>query len=193
MRKALLLPFVLALACFGQSQYVQTTTSNGVITFTNVSGQAIIGAVGTIYFDGKPTGTNNLMYDHFFDADGWPAGGVHSDFDTKNQPTDTPMNYTVTLTYIQFADGSSWGDKTTAANMFTHRTMAGTVLQTLDAVSGDNSQFVAALNVKQTDPDMDKSYARYRWLNTNVGTAEAITQVKTRYATGQARINSGKF
>ena len=193
MRKALLLPLLLTLACFGQSQYVQTTISNGVLTFTNVSGQAIVGAVGTIYLNGKPTGTNNLMYDHFFDADGWAVNGVHDDFDTKEKPDSVPQPYSVTWTYIQFADGSSWGDKTTAANMFAHRTMAEAVLQTLNSVSGDATQFVAALNAKQTDPDMDRLYARYRWLNTNAGAAEAITQVRTRYATGQARINSGKF
>ena len=181
MRKALLLPLLLTIACFGQNQYVQATKNNGVITFTNVSGQAIIGAVGTIYLDGKSTGTNNLMYDHFFDADGWAVNGVHSDFDTKEKPDSVPQPYSVTWTYIQFADGSTWGDKTTAVSMFSYRAMAGQVLQTLNSVSGDATQFVATLNVKQTDTDMDRLYARYRWLNTNAGTAEAITQVKTRY------------
>lgn len=196
--KNFLLALVLALSCLAQSQYVQITKNNGVLTYKNVSGQTIIGIVGSINLDGKPTGANsqfgvyNFMQDNFFDAEGF-AAGTSFDFDTKGAPDETPRNYSVTLTYIQFADGSSWGDKTTAASMFTHRTMAQTVLQTLNNATATDTQFIAALNVKQTDPDMDKSYARYRWLQQNVGTAEAITQVKTRYATGMARINSGKF
>ncbi len=187
-----------AISCVAQTQYVKITKNNGVLTFTNVSGQAIVGIVGSVNLNGRPTGTNtsfgtnNFMQDNFFDAEGF-AAGASFDFDTKNQPTDTPRNYSVTLSYIQFADGSSWGDRTTAENMFSHRAMALSVLQNLNNASADNAQFLAALNTKQTDPDMDKAYSRYRWLQQNVGTAEAVAQVKTRYAAAQSRINSGKF
>ncbi len=184
---------LLSLTGFAQNPYVQLTKNNGVLTFTNVSGQAIVGIVGSITLNGKPTGKpDNFLQDNFFDAEGF-AAGTSFDFDTKNIPDETPRNYSVSITYIQFADGSSWGNKTTADRMFAHRAMAQFVLQTLNNAAGDNAQFLAALNTKQTDPAMDKAYSRYRWLQKNIGTAEAIAQVKTRYTAAQARINSGRF
>ncbi len=184
---------LLSLTGFAQNPYVQLTKNNGVLTFTNVSGQAILGIVGSITVNGKPTGKpDNFLQDNFFDAEGF-AAGTSFNFDTKGTPDETPKNYSVTITYIQFADGSSWGDKTSADRMFTHRAMAQSVLQTLNNVAGDTTQFLAALNTKQVDPSMDKAYSRYRWLQQNIGTAETIAQVKTRYAAAEARINSGKF
>lgn len=88
------------------------TSKSGIITVTNTTPKTILAYAFTMASNGH---TSPMFHDYCFNPDGFPAGA----FDTTNTVTDeyratgrpTPQ-LILTAIYVQFTDGSSWGDPT---------------------------------------------------------------------------------
>lgn len=194
--KKLLLAFILTAAmltsCAAQTQYVTTTTKNGVVHFQNVSGRSIIMMVGTISLDGQPTGTNNYVHDFFFQS-GWQNGDT-MDLDTKEGDSAPVYNYAVHLTFIQFDDGSIWGDKAAAKDALAIRWGKLAYMRGLINAASSEAEFVAALNKKvAAGSPAEAAQNRIQGMRSRAGAATTIVKVKELLANANARANSGKF
>jgi hypothetical protein len=171
-----------------QSAYIEQTNKAGVVSLKNVSGQPIVMIVGTILLDGKPTGTNNYTRDFFFKTPGFLNGDVTED-DTNYAPNQPVQSYNIKVTYLQFEDGSEWGDKKTAQDAFAKRAASLAYLQNLTAASDTQANFLAVLNRPQEPgPNEAATQRHYPTILREVGTPTTIAYVKERLAAATSRM-----
>lgn len=178
---------LLASAAFAQ---VKTTTKDGVITFTNTSKKTIILVTGDLQLDGKKTGP--FAHEFLFKKLGWPAGDAF-DLDTKNDGE--IKNYSIVVKFIQFEDGTIWGDPTTesAKDALEKRTGTLAFLPSLATVS-DEAEFMTVLTSKQVPGSAaEAAERRFQSIQAQVGTATALANARDRYAAAIARHNLWSF
>lgn len=171
---------MLSVPLMAQSAYLQQTNDNGVISLKNVSGRTIVPIVGNILLNGKVTSApGNFVAEFFFKTLGFPANETHSE-DTKSGDGKA-YDYRIEVTFIQFEDGSSWGNKDAAKDALARRAASVAFLQSL-MDSPDNPKLNGSWEQK-----------RCQGMVRDAGKAAALTNEKERYAATMARINSGKF
>jgi hypothetical protein len=121
MKKALALVALLASSLAVAQNPIKVISSNGVLTFKNVSTKTVILVAGHTVFSTPGAIENgktllkqydgNLAHEFLFKEKGFPAGESF-DLDTKDGSVPNNMSsYTATITFVQFEDGSTWGDR----------------------------------------------------------------------------------
>jgi hypothetical protein len=80
--------------------------------------------------------------------------------------------------YVQFVDGSAFGDETTAEDIFRIRSVILDTLQRLDR-AGNDQRFLALLGQKIQPDAVDSFLEAVRYTRKNRGTAAARAQVRT--------------
>lgn len=110
---------LLSVASFAQSPYIKVTASPdaGTITFQNISRQTILAFVSqavemnqsrsATIVNGKVVG--RYRHDFYFKRSGFPAGGS-AVLETRPSPEFPAPKVTAEVLFIQFEDGSTWGD-----------------------------------------------------------------------------------
>lgn len=189
---------VLLLSVFAAAQttYISTVQGvDGVLTMTNTSPQSIILAVGQIKLDGRATGP--YVHEAFFGTMGWTPGMTES-FDGRDpQVTTAVPNYSIEFTYLQFDDGSSWGDKTAPAvrDALSRRAARLKYLQNLVQQAGnspDSFQKALIAPLSSTAPELSMQRKYVGIIGTD-GLSAAIDNARKSLARTMVRVNSGKF
>lgn len=184
MRKALLLCLLFALPVFAQS--VSVTKSNGVFTFTNTGNKQIVLIVGDLTFEGSKA-VMPFAHESIFKQSLTKPGAAESFEDSGNLGN-------LAITFVQFADGSTWGDPngSSAQYALARRRAALAYLPTL-ANAGTEAGFVLALNQSQADPNAAKERRRYQADLATGGAAVAWANAKARWGMAQSRSSLWNF
>lgn len=176
---------LVAVAASAQSPITTSKSLNG-LTFTNATGKAIILAIGTSQFPGGMSGV--YVHEAFFGTTGWVSGDTETF--VQDDPKEVPP-IDVNFTYVQFDDGSEWGDRSTAKAALDRRAAKLKYLQTLVARAAVSEHaFTTTLADSQAEASAQHKYMAI--VNTD-GTKAAIDSAKRSLARAMARVNSGKF
>ena len=186
---------VLATSAFGQAgSGLRVTTSNGIVTFTNVGAQPIMAIVAEAQRNDEPIVTP--IHEYFFKPS-LMAVGEKWDFDMVAQEDRArwggklpPTKLTGRATYVQFADGSGWGDASSEAakQLFSRRATGLDAYTRLDAayLSGGEAGFLAELEKPQSGW-ADSLYRTVQSEVHDVGAVPAAAHVHQRLLSANAR------
>jgi hypothetical protein len=171
-----------------------TSSSNFNVKARNVSGKAIVLLLASFDYAGPHGGRTRhpVQIDHFF----WGAIAPGDSFvlaRSRSRRRTFPLEAAdepkaeVGIEYVQFVDGSSFGDETAAEDILGLRPVILEALRRLDAAT-DKEEFLARLAKKIQPDDADRFLEAFRQTQKNYGTAVARTQVHTGLivATGRA-------
>jgi len=170
-----------------------TSSSNFKVKARNVSGKAIVLLLA--YFDetGPHGGSTHhpIEIDHFF----WGAIAPGHSFvlaSSRSRRRTYPLETAdepkaeVSIQYVQFVDGSSFGDETAAKDILGLRPVILEALRRLDAAT-DKEEFLARLAQKIQPDDADRFLGAFRQTQKNYGTAAARAQVHTGLIVARGR------
>jgi hypothetical protein len=170
-----------------------TSSSNFKVEARNVSGKAIVLLLA--YFDeAGPRGGRThhpVQIDHFFWGKIPPRVSFvlargRSGRRTYRLETAVEPKAEVGVEYVQFVDGSTFGDETAAKDMLGLRRVILEALRRLDTVTG-KEEFLAQLAQKIQPNDADRFLETFRQTQKNYGTAVARAQVHTGLIVAEGR------
>jgi hypothetical protein len=170
-----------------------TSSSNFKVKARNVSGKAIVLLLA--YFDetGPHGGRTHhpVEIDHFFwgaiaPGDSFVLARSRSRRRTFPPATVAEPKAEAGVEYVQFMDGSSFGDETTAKDILGLRPVILEALRRLDAAT-DKQEFLARLVQKIQPDDADRFLEAFRQTQKNYGTAVARAQVHTGVIVAEGR------
>jgi len=170
----------------------------GTVTVRNIAGKSALALVLTI-----KTATSEMRYSHdFFFKKGGLApeetfdipigGGLTFTFNAMT----TKARADAELRFIQFDDGSTWGDKAAAESLIADRARVEVYLRGLLAAYTDQGErgLVSAL---RTPPHLHSSayevYQRLMRMQKESGTAATLEGIRTRLKVAADREATGKF
>jgi hypothetical protein len=181
--KKLILLCLLTMPLFAQS--VKVTKANSTFTFANSGTKPIVLVVGDLKFSNGMS--MPFAHENIFKQSLTMPGDSESFEDPGNDAT-------LTITFVQFGDGTTWGDPSgkSAQSALARRTAALTYLPTL-ANSGTEEGFVSVLNQPQTNTYTVKEQRRYQADVASGGASVAWANVKARWAVAQSRSSLWKF
>jgi hypothetical protein len=170
-----------------------TSSSNFKVKARNVSGKAIVLLLA--YFDetGPHGGSTHhpIEIDHFF----WGAIAPGHSFvlaSSRSRRRTYPLETAdepkaeAGVEYVQFVDGSSFGDETAAKDILGLRPVILEALRRLDAAT-DKEEFLARLAQKIQPDDADRFLEAFRQTQKSYGTAVARAQVHTGLIVAKSR------
>jgi hypothetical protein len=181
--KNMLIFLLLTAAAFAQSPVSVTVTKNS-LTYTNTSTKDIVLVIGSETYshgDVTPFGMDSID-----NAQAFQAGATHS----MSFPDEDPAA-TAKVTFVQFADGTTWGDSTTKEAQFA-KNKRQAKLSFLSALSNtaNTDDFVAQLG-KMPQNSGAANFVRQQI--TSVGADLARQHVLKRYSIAQTRQNLWAF
>jgi hypothetical protein len=167
------------------SQSVTVTKANSVFTFANYGKKPIVLIVGDLQFSNGPV--MPFAHENLFKQNLVLPGDSESFEDPGNQAS-------LTITFVQFGDGTTWGDPGGKSAQFAlaRRQAALAYLPTL-ANAGTEEGFVTALNQPQTNTNTVKEQRRYQADVASGGASVTWANVKARWAAAQSRSSLWKF
>jgi hypothetical protein len=175
---------------------IKVTSANGVFTFTNVSKKTIILVAGHTSFS-TPTLDENgnetpiqlpgtLVHEYMFKKKGFPVGDSF-DIDTKDDGKVYP--YTANITFVQFEDGSTWGDRNdSAAQIALQMRNESLSFLSILASATDEQSFLTILSQQTSD-----AARRFQQTRHGVGTTAAFANAKDRWAAAVSRRSMWSF
>lgn len=175
---------VLAVAmAHAQASPVAITKSGNTYTFKNVSKKTI-----TLVVADQNWAANHItggVVDFLFQERGFAPG------DTYDQPSNSKS---VTLTFVQFSDGTTWGTSSgeSAQEALAKRKAILAYLPSL-ANAADETEFTAALNQPQTDEKVKLIQKMYQMDVASSGASVAWNAAKLRWSVAQLRTNLWNF
>lgn len=158
---------------------------------TNVSGKGIVFMSVRFREAGTRGGgiLHNIQFDNFFrDEEIAPdetfvldrsPGGIRTVCCINPLQSGTDPVAELSVLYVEFADGSTYGDKSEAASILTRRSLIAKRLGELDAVRG-NEAFVLLLGQKLESEDAEGFFASLRRVQNSQGTAVARALVHSK-------------
>ena len=189
----------------GTASFTELIVANSVkssssfkVDAQNVCEKAIILVLA--YFDeAGPHGVGThqvIQLDHFFWGDiapgvsfvlarSRPRRRTSADQIRPLRPADEPKAE-ISVQYVQFADGSTFGDETTAKGILGLRRVILEALRRLDTAAG-KEEFLALLAQKIQSDDADGFLETFRQTKKNYGTAAARAQVHTGLSVAERR------
>jgi len=180
----------------------------GELKFTNTSSLNIVSfeAVAILRCKGSSPFPINYHFDRlFFEARGLPseesvshfvptADSQESRFDATAAPT--PSHVDVEILFVQFEDGSTWGDSRVIGKLRVRRQKIESVLNRLASASDDqefDSTLTAILSATPQDPVAYTTAYKIGMVRKNSGTESARASVRERLRVAGEREASGKF
>jgi hypothetical protein len=196
----------------GTASFTERIIANSVISSShfrvearNVSGKGIL--LQLAYFDGVgPHGGgvhHVIQIDHFFWGDIAPGdsfvlarsgprerSSASTDRVSPLQPADEPKAE-VSVQYVQFVDGSTFGEETIAKERLEVRSVILDALRRLDN-AGSEKVFRALLAQKIQPDDADSFLEAFRHTEKHRGTAAARAQVRTGLTVADERVSASR-
>jgi len=175
-----------------------TSSSNFLVEARNVSGKAIILLLG--YFDEAGPyggGTRHLIeVDHFFWGEidpglsfvlarSHPGTRILDLHASPSEPVSAPKAE-VNVEYVEFLDGSSYGDATVANDIHEMRTVMFDALRRIDR-AGSTEEFQGLLEEKIQPDAADSLLAAIRHTEKRYGVAAARRQIHTAIFVAEQR------
>ena len=189
----------------GTASFTELIVANSVkssssfkVDAQNVCEKAIILVLA--YFDeAGPHGVGThqvIQLDHFFWGDiapgvsfvlarSHPGRRTSADQISPLRPADEPKAE-ISVQYVQFADGSTFGDETTAKDILGTRSAILDALRRLDNARS-NKEFLALLAQKIQPDDADSFLETFRHTEKHLGTAAARAQLRTGLTVADGR------
>jgi len=193
MRKISLVPILLlATYALAQDPLAVSVTGNS-ITFTNAGAKEVISIFATA---SVTRGAFDYTHDYFAQSHGLMTGASVS--------TDTPSPASnVKVIYVQFADGTVWGDTSLTAAISSNRKKVAAMYQDLllSYETGGEQSFLAELAKYETGitqeqhlPSNPKATANMTHMYyKQYGITQTIAKLKGRVAAANARWSTGNF
>jgi len=159
---------------------IKVTSDNGIFTFTNVSNKTIVLVAGH-------ADKAQLAHEFLFKKQGFPTGATF-DLDTR----DDGVPSSVQIAFVQFEDGSTWGDRNdpAAQDASQKRNESLSLLPSL-ANAPDEQTFLSILN--QPQPDGSIAASRFQSIQREQGANKAFTNAKDRWAIALSRRSIWSF
>src|SRR3989441_5955814 len=182
----------------GTASFTERIVANSVTSYfkveaLNVSGRTIVLLLASFDEAGPHGGgTHHLVkIDHFFWGDIAPGGSfvlARSRSGRRTYPLETAVEpkAEVGVQYVQFVDGSTFGDETRAKGILGLRRVILESLRRLDTATG-KEEFLALLAQKIQPDDADDFLKTFRQTQKNYGTAAARAQVHTGLIVAEGR------
>jgi hypothetical protein len=173
-----------------------TSSSNFTVEARNVSEKTIVLLLA--YFDEAGphgSGTHHLIQiDHFFWGDIAPGDSfvlARSRSGKRTYPLEAAVEpkAEVGVQYVQFIDGSTFGDETTAKGILGIRAVILEALRRLDTAT-DKEEFLALLAQKIQPDDADGFLETFRRTQKRYGTPAARAQVHAGLIVAEGRVSS---
>lgn len=178
------------------------SSASGELQFTNTSDQAIVAIEAFAAVRCMHSGQAiNYHFDRlFFKAHGLPSGDSISHFipDWNRESEPLPPSHPrvdVTIRFIQFEDGSTWGDSKLLAAVRIRRKHEEALLGRL-ASAPDHEGFDSILNAALANSEDNFVYStayKINALRKEAGEDAAIADVRDRVRVAEERESSGKF
>ena len=191
----------------GQRFEKQTGKAEG----KNISGKSVVAVVVTFAWTGAevPGGVDTIRHDHFFSSKDF-APGKTIDFPGEDSSVsinpamkgaDPSLTYTVKVGFIQFSDGSTWGDPRIGAELKMQRNDILAFYQSLLSSynAGDLQTFIATANTPPVSRQHQQlstaigEQKRLQMILAGNGVQGAVEFIKQRLAAGAAREAAGNF
>jgi len=165
------------------------SSSKYELTATNVSGKGIVFMLVRFRESGSRGGgvLHNIQWDNFFRNEAIAPeknfvldrsiGGVHTECCINPLESGREPVAEVSVLYSEFADGSTYGDKSEAADIFATRSLVVERLRQLDAARGDED-FLRLLAKQLKSDDADDLFETVRSIQKSGGVQAARAQVR---------------
>jgi hypothetical protein len=175
------------------------------VTMTNVSAKTLLGVVALVKatdINGGPGFTITHTQEFYFRDIGFPAGEAMVVADRSNKEIKVQGHFPpigaphaeVELVFAQFADGTVWGDQSTATGFLQDRAAVGTLLQQLSTAyaSGGAAGFTVELaKDRPSRTPVRNVQEQLRDMMTNSGVDMVAASVNDRLSIANGRLAEG--
>jgi hypothetical protein len=178
---------------------VTASVSNGVVTYTNASKQQVVAFVASVT-DTDGQGSFPYSHEFYFKTNGMvPGESVTFDVIAPEDRASgvTLHTYTSSVTFVQYADGTTDGSKTSprVADILGHRKDVTAMLQNYhDAYLKGPSAFLAELQKPQpAGTSMARMQRHIVSFNAGYGSLATFDYINAKLEAAKLREASGKF